>query len=156
MTETNPGDCGGPVTAREIFDRHLRLLLDKDMQGWAELFAEDARFELPFSPAGYPKSLDGRAAIRDYIRDYPDHIDLHDFVDVAVHQTDNPNVLIAEMRAEGRVVATGKPYRMRYISVITIKDGQIANFRDYWNPLTAIEALGGEQALRDAFAAPEA
>jgi ketosteroid isomerase-like protein len=156
MTDTTPSNGGGKVTARDIFDRHLRLLLDKDMEGWTELFAEDARFELPFSPAGYPKSLEGKAAIRDYIKDYPDHIDLHDFVDVAVHLTDNPDVLIAEMRAEGRVVATGEPYRMRYISVITLKDGKIANFRDYWNPLTAIEALGDEHALRDAFVGPEA
>jgi uncharacterized protein len=143
-------------TAPDIFNRHLRLLLDKDMEGWADLFAEDARFEMPFSPAGYPKCLEGRAAIQDDIKDYPQHIDLHDFVDVTVHQTEDANVLIGEMRAEGRAVATGKPYRMPYISVITIKDGKIANFRDYWNPLTAIDALGGEEALRNAFVGPEA
>lgn len=141
--------------ALDVHARHLQLLLAKDMDGWADLFAEDATFELPFAPRNYPERLEGQAAIRDYIKDYPKHIDLQDFPEVTVHPTVDPDVIVVEMRCEGRVVATGRPYRIRYISVVTVKDGKIARYRDYWNPLAVIEAVGGEQALRDAFVREE-
>jgi ketosteroid isomerase-like protein len=56
-----------------------------------------------------------------------------------VHQSTDPDVLIAEFDAEGVVVATGKPYRASYIAVITTRDGEIVHYRDYWNPLLAQE-----------------
>lgn len=36
---------------------------------------------------------------------------------------------------------------MRYISVITVRDGEIADYRDYWNPLAVAAALGGAEEL---------
>lgn len=137
--------------ALDAYQRCLELLLAKDMDGWVDLFAEGAIFELPFAPRGYPERLEGKDAIRDYIADYPKHIDLHDFSDVTVHATLDPDVVVVEMCSEGRVVATNRPYRMRYISVITVESGKIVRYRDYWNPLAVTEAMGGEQALRAAF-----
>jgi uncharacterized protein len=137
--------------ALEVQERHLALMLEKDMPGWIDLWAEDGVFEFPFAPPGFPRRLEGKAAVRDYIKDYPDHIDLAVFHDVQVHPTVNPDVLIVEMSAEGRMVATGKPYAMSYIYVLTVRDGKIVGYRDYWNPLVALEALGGAESLTAAF-----
>jgi ketosteroid isomerase-like protein len=139
-------------TALEVQERHLALMLDKDMTGWVDLWADDGIFEFPFAPPGFPTRLEGKEAIREYIKDYPKHIDLAAFHDVQVHPTLDPDVLVVEMRAEGRIVATGKPYDMSYIAVITVRDGKLAGYRDYWNPLKALEALGGAEALTAAFA----
>lgn len=142
--------------ALELHESHLRLLLEKDMDGWVDQFADDATFELPFAPRNYPDRLEGKEAIRDYIKDYPKHIDLHSFPEVTVHQTLDPDVMVVEMRVEGRVVATDEPYRMRYVSIVTTSGGKITRYRDYWNPLTLLETMGGEQAVLDAFAAGRA
>ncbi|OJU79827.1 MAG: hypothetical protein BGO11_11625 [Solirubrobacterales bacterium 70-9] len=149
-------DRGGPFEpgsseALEIHRAQLRRLLEKDMEAWAGAFAEDAVFELPFAPADYPQCLNGRAAIYEYVKDYPNHIDLRDFPEVVEHETLDPAVVVVEAQADGRVVATGKPYRMRYVWIITTGNGEIVRQRDYWNPLVGLEALGGEQGLRDAF-----
>jgi ketosteroid isomerase-like protein len=138
--------------ALEVHERHLALMLDKDMPGWVDLWADDGVFEFPFAPPGFPTRLEGKEAIREYIKDYPKHIDLAAFRDVRVHPSIDPEVLVVEMLAEGRIVATGKPYEMSYIAVITVRDGKIARYRDYWNPLTALEMLGGAEALTAAFA----
>jgi len=55
--------------------------------------------------------------------------------DVEVHETADPDVVIGEFAASGLVVATGEPYTARYIAVLTITDGRIRRYRDYWNPL---------------------
>jgi uncharacterized protein len=115
------------------------LLLDKDMIGFAGLWAEDGVMEFPFAPPGWPPRVEGRAAIEDYLRDYPKMLDIQGFPKQVVHHSTDPDVLIAEFDAEGVVVATGKPYRASYIAVITTRDGEIAHYRDYWNPLLAQE-----------------
>ncbi|WP_308102854.1 nuclear transport factor 2 family protein [Lentzea sp. CC55] len=123
----------------DLIPRALQLLLDKDMAGFAGLWAEDGVMEFPFAPPGWPARLEGRAAIEDYLRDYPEMLDIRGFPKQVVHRTTDTGVLIAEFDAEGVVVATGKPYRASYIAVITTRDGEIAHYRDYWNPLLAQE-----------------
>lgn len=119
----------------DLIPRALRLLLDKDMTGFAGLWAEDGVMEFPFAPPGYPARLEGRAAIEDYLRDYPKMLDVQGFPTQVVHQSTNPDVAVVEFDAEGVVVATGKPYRFSYIAVITVRNGEIVSYRDYWNPL---------------------
>ncbi|MGJ7905342.1 nuclear transport factor 2 family protein [Actinopolyspora sp. H202] len=123
----------------DLYRHSLRLLLDKNIPGWVGLWAEDGVMEFPFAPQGWPERLEGREAIAAYMRHYPDHIDLHDFPDLRIHQTTDPGTIVVEMRGVGRLVETGKPFDMTYIAVVTVQDGFITSYRDYWNPLTIQE-----------------
>ncbi|MFJ2771046.1 nuclear transport factor 2 family protein [Streptomyces sp. NPDC087300] len=125
--------------AADLYRHGLALLLAKDIAGWVELWAEDGVLEFPFAPEGWPRRLDGKAAVADYMRHYPDHIDLHDFPDVRMHQTVEPGTVVVEMRGVGRLVKTGAPFDMTYIAVVTVRDGLISSYRDYWNPLAVLE-----------------
>jgi ketosteroid isomerase-like protein len=142
-------------TAHDLFAESLRLLLAKDMNGYAGLWAADGSIEFPVAPAGYPRRLDGRAAIQDYLRGYPDLLDMREITEQNVHVTTDPAVVIAEFDAAGVVVATGRPYRVRYVAILTARDGEIAHYRDYWNPLAGAELLGGLDELTAAFAGAE-
>ncbi|WP_030246820.1 MULTISPECIES: nuclear transport factor 2 family protein [unclassified Streptomyces] len=125
-TSTSPAD---------VFRHSLRLLLDKDISGWVELWDDDGVMEFPFAPEGWPRRLEGKAAVLDYMRDYPDHIDLQATPDLTIHRTDDPATVVVEMRAVGRLVASRAPYDMTYIAVVTVADGRFTHYRDYWNPL---------------------
>lgn len=124
-----------PMAPAELYHHGLRLLLEKDIPGWIDLWDEEGVMEFPFAPPGWPKRLEGRQAVADYMRDYPDHIDLHGFPEVKIHQTTVPETIVVEMRGVGRLVATDSPFDMTYIAVVTVHDGRIASYRDYWNPL---------------------
>ncbi|MFE6834755.1 nuclear transport factor 2 family protein [Streptomyces sp. NPDC057705] len=119
----------------DLYRHSLRLLLAKDIPGWVGLWADDGVMEFPFAPPGRPERLEGREAIAAYMRDYPDHIDLHDFPDVRIHESTAPGTIVVEMRGVGRLVATGGPFDMTYIAVVTVQDGRFTSYRDYWNPL---------------------
>ncbi len=127
-----------PASPSDVYRRSLRLLLDKDISGWVALWAEDGVMEFPFAPEGRPRRLEGREAVAAYMRPYPDHIDLHDFPDLRIHETTDPGTIVAEMRGVGRLVETGRPYDMTYIAVVTVRDGRITSYRDYWNPLAVL------------------
>ncbi|NJP88595.1 nuclear transport factor 2 family protein [Nonomuraea sp. FMUSA5-5] len=139
------------MNARGLVDHALDLLLAKDMTAFAGLWAEDGVIEFPFAQPGYPQRVEGRAAIHEYLRDYPDILDIREITSKTVHQSVDPDVVIVEMEVAGVVAATGRPYTMRYIAVITVRDGEIRSYRDYWSPLAAAEIMGGTDALNDAF-----
>jgi ketosteroid isomerase-like protein len=131
----------------DVVDRAMDLLLAHDMAGFAALWAVDGTAEFPFAPDGYPQRLDGRAAVAEYLRDYTDHVDLRAITSRTVHQTLDPDVVVVEFEVDGTAVRTGRPYRLRYIVVITVREGEIVGYRDYWSPLAAAEALGGADEL---------
>ncbi|NDL55697.1 nuclear transport factor 2 family protein [Phytoactinopolyspora mesophila] len=122
------------ATPADLYRHSLRLLLDKNIPAWVGLWAEDGIIEFPFAPKGWPTRLEGKEAIAAYMRHYPDHIDLHDFPEVQIHDTTAPDRIVVELRGVGRLVETGGPFDMRYIAVVTVHDGLITSYRDYWNP----------------------
>ncbi|MBT2540696.1 nuclear transport factor 2 family protein [Streptomyces sp. ISL-44] len=124
-----------PMAPAELYRHGLRLLLEKDVPAWVELWDDNGVLEFPFAPEGWPLRLEGKAAVGDYMRHYPDHVDLHDFPDVEIHQTTVPETIVVEMRGVGRLVETDSPFDMTYIAVVTVKEGRITSYRDYWNPL---------------------
>jgi ketosteroid isomerase-like protein len=68
-----------------------------------------------------------------------------------VRPTDRTDTVVVEWTATGRTVATRRPYRLDYIVVLTVRDGLIALFRDYWSPLSAAAAAGDLGRLIDSF-----
>ncbi|KRD24665.1 nuclear transport factor 2 family protein [Streptomyces sp. Root264] len=134
-----------PTSPADLYRHSLRLLLDKDMPAWVALWAEDGLMEFPFAPDGWPRRLEGKEAIAAYMRHHPDHIDLHDFPDLRIHQTTDPATIVVEMRGVGRLVESDAPFDMTYIAVVTVRDGHITSYRDYWNPL-AVQEPGADFA----------
>lgn len=119
----------------------LQALTRNDVSRWPELFMEDGAQEFPFAAEGSPKRIEGKAAIADYLKAYPEMIALHRIGALTWHH--DGNVAIAEFAVEGVAVQTGRPYDQRYISVIEHRDGKIVRYVDYWNPQVIEQALGG-------------
>lgn len=135
------------MTPQELVSHAFDLLLAQDMAGFAGLWAEDGLLEFPFAAPGYPALVEGRAAVTEYMRGYPDILKIEEIPPPVMHQSIDPDVVIVEFEASGIVVATGASYRMRYIAVITVRDDEIQRYRDYWSPLAAAEAMGGQELL---------
>ena len=51
-------------------------------------------------------------------------------------------VVVLEYASEGHVVGTGRRYSNRYISVLTLREGEVAHWRDYLDPVAVFDALG--------------
>ena len=60
-----------------------------------------------------------------------------------IYLTDDTNVVIAEWSVSGRVISNGNPYEMSYATFVTYRDGLIVNYREYWNPMAFLAAMGG-------------
>lgn len=109
---------------------------------FVEMMAEDGVMEFPYLTANDPVRLNGREAVRRHLASLSGLIEIDSFHDLVVHTSQTPGVFILQVKCVGRGVTTGISYNQRYISVITVADGYIVNYLDYWNPLVLAEALG--------------
>jgi uncharacterized protein (TIGR02246 family) len=131
------------VTPANILARRRHVILTGDADGFADLFAPDAVIEVAFAgPPGLPARLQGREAIRENARQVlASPVRLEDFEVVELYQTQDPEVVIAEMRTAGTVTTTGRSFAATSIQILRIRDGQIVHFRDFPDP------RGLEQAM---------
>jgi len=124
-----------PVTHTDVLARRRHLLLNGDADGYADLFAPDAVVDSPFAPPGTPSRLEGREAIRAYSRQVmASPLRLEDFEVAEFHQTQDPEVVIVEMRATATLTTTGRSFASTSIHVLRIRAGQIILFRNFADP----------------------
>lgn len=133
-----------PASPADVLARRRQLMLDGDADGLADLFAPGAVIEFCFhGPPGTPVRLAGREAIRAYARQVlasPLRLEAYDVA--KLYQTQDPAVVIAEMRAKATVTTTGRPLTATSIQVLRIRDGRIVLFRDFADPRLLEEVTG--------------
>ena len=132
------------TSARQVAERLLQATIGPDPGKIADCYAPAVVIEMPFAVASlYPDRIEttreelrtrfrSGAAVRRYRR----------LCDVTIHETADPEVVIAEYELHGELTATGEPFSQRFVMVMTVRDGQIVYSRDYTNPVTAAKLLG--------------
>ncbi|MEV0349387.1 nuclear transport factor 2 family protein [Nonomuraea sp. NPDC050680] len=107
----------------------------------ADLFAEDAVFEFPFQLPGAPQEEQGRETFRAHLKTGAQIQRFESVDNVAIRQTADPEVVIAEYRLQGLVTATGKRFTSQIVMVARVRDGLISWSRNYSNPLDSVIAF---------------
>ena len=134
------------ATPADVLARRRRLILSRDADGFADLFAPDGVIELPFAGAGAPARLEGREAIREYSHHFTASLRVEDFEVTELYQTQDPEVVIVEMRAKATLTTTGQSLAATSIQVLRIREGQIVLFRDFANPRVLEDVIGEPHA----------
>jgi hypothetical protein len=135
------------ATPADVLAQRRRLILSGDADGFADLFAPDGVIESPFAPPGAPSRLEGREAIREYSRHVvASPVRLEDFEMVELYQTQDPEVVIVEVRVKATLTTTGRSFAATSIQIFRIREGQIVLFRDF----------ADSRVLEDAIAEPAA
>jgi ketosteroid isomerase-like protein len=125
--------------ASEIFEQALPGIQAGDLSDLLARCTDDVVFEFPFAPADRPGRVEGRDAVRKYLEPFFAQTQTQGLSSLVIHQTVDPAVAVIEFTATVQI--GGGPARaVSYVVVLTVRDGQIARYRDYWNPL----ALAGE------------
>ncbi|MBC3841806.1 nuclear transport factor 2 family protein [Streptacidiphilus sp. 4-A2] len=125
-------------TPRETVELLLRTTVEGSRSDLADLYAPDVVVEMPFiRSSGFPARTEGNATMRARMKAVEGLWSFDSVDGVTLHDTADPEVVIAEFRVHGRIAATQQPFSLGYINVIRVADGLIVSSRDYGNPLEA-------------------
>ena len=153
QTNATESTMTNQTSDRAATERAKRTVLDflqgleaKDMEQVNGVWAENGVQEMPYTPQGvdFPSRVEGRKALIAQYSGWPQNAGAANFTDELVfHETQDPNVVIAEYRGVTEVVPTGRTYDQRYIGVFRVNDaGKIELFREYFDPNVFAEAFG--------------
>lgn len=140
MTETNKPEALEGFTT--MLKSALGSRVNQEANGFIELMDIDAVMEFPYAPDSSLKKLMGRDELEKHMEMLSKIVEFQRMVLHQTHETQTPEVVILEFSCRGAAVKTGLPYNQDYISVITTRSGKIIHYRDYWNPLIALSAIG--------------
>lgn len=131
-------------TPREVAELLTGIVEGGDGLVFADLFTEDGVMEYPFGIPGYPMKLEGRQAIRDWFAARAGMRGLFEMKEVTgtIWETDDPEVVIAEIVHHGHSHAIDGPYEMRALGIMRVRDGKIVHYRDFMNPLSLAQFTG--------------
>jgi len=123
----------------DVVQQGLTGLVDGDH--YFETIADNAVFEFRYIFPGWPQKLSSRAALMALYEGYGNNIVLHSADALVVHRSQDVGVVILEYDVHGKIIRTGSPYDNRFISVVTIENLKIVQWRDYMDSLAAMTAL---------------
>ncbi|MEU8611036.1 nuclear transport factor 2 family protein [Actinoplanes sp. NPDC048791] len=133
---------GRPQSPREVF---LALVHGVAEERWDELpglYAEQTDVRHPFDPLRAP-ALRTRDELREHLRPTGTGPRLHRrATNITIHETTDPEVIVAEFEYQGTVAETGEPFVQPGIFVLRVRDGQIISSRDYFDHLTTARVRG--------------
>lgn len=137
---------GDPLNS---LSRMLRAELGEHLipaEDFVDMFTENGVMEFPYSTEGMIQKLEGHDAMKDYFEHVRNLIAISDIMNPKTYISQDGKNATIEFECQGEVVATGRPYNQQYVSVISLHEGKITRYCDYWNPLILINALKEENA----------
>jgi uncharacterized protein len=135
-----------PLSAREVFDRLITGISESRWQDLADLYAEDAVVEQPFM-VPQPGRIHGREQVRAHFMAAvggPLEVRARN---VVVHETGDPEVVIAEFDYDVHNTATRRESTVANVQVLRVRDGLIVATRDYHDHLRMAATSGAAAAL---------
>ena len=97
--------------AQQVVRDFLTSLETKDMDAFAAVWTEDAVQDMPFSPEGFPKRVEGRENLIQHYAAWPEISGSANFTDELVrYPMTDPNLVLAEWCGVIDIIRTGRRY----------------------------------------------
>lgn len=137
-------DARAVLSPREVVELWRARALELDLNAEADLYAEDATWEAPFT--GPESRVHGRENIRKMLLESKkglEHAKVRPagYRSVVWHETTDPEVVIVEFVVHGDI-GRGGSFALPYIQVFRVRDGEIVSLRDYYTQGTTNASRG--------------
>jgi uncharacterized protein len=143
------------ATTLQIMGSYQALISQGRLDEWIELWAEDGELEFPYAPAGRKRVYRGKAEILAYMKHATGRVAADTVEQMRVSPMLDPGMAVVELSFKGRALATGAPYNQSIVLFFEVADGKLRRYREYWNPLITIDAMGGREKWTEGFGSPE-
>jgi ketosteroid isomerase-like protein len=123
-----------------VLERLLDGISRQDWAGLADLYAENVVVEIPFATPA-PIRIEGREQVARHFADASGVPLKFRVENLVVHETADPEVVVAEFDYDGLVTTTGHAFTVPNVQVLRVRGGRIVASRDYHHHAAMAAAL---------------
>ena len=131
-----------PMSPRDVF---LELVHGVAAGRWHDLprlYAEQTHVVHPFDPLR-AAPLRTRDELREHFKPrVSTDPGVRRVANITIHETTDPEVIVAEFEYQGTVAASGEPFAIPCVFVLRVHNGEIVASRDYADHLSAARSRG--------------
>jgi ketosteroid isomerase-like protein len=118
------------ASPQDVFEKLLTSIVKQDHAAIPALYADDVEVTQPM--ARPPLRMAGRDRLTEHFSGMTANLPLTMTArDVVVHQTSDPEVIVAEWVYDVTVTATRKTFSTANVQIMRVRDGRIVASRDY-------------------------
>jgi uncharacterized protein len=142
------GGDDGYRSPRDVFLRLVKGVCEGPYEDLADLYAEQTHVTHPFHPLNAPP-LRSRSELHEHFTAPPPSARTlkRKPVDITIHETADPEVIVAEFAYQGHVEETGEAFTVPCVFVLRVRDGLIVESRDYIDHVASARAWGQLESL---------
>jgi len=136
-----------PRSPRDVFLALVNGLCEGRLDDVLALYAEKTDISHPFDPLrGH--GFSSRAELREHFSRRPSRQTTKiSPANIRIHETADPEVIVAEFDYAGTNLETGQGFSYRCVFIMRVRDGEIIESRDYVDHLSSAEARGSLGSL---------
>ena len=132
----------------------LDALARSDADAIAGMWTDDAVLEFPFAPDGFPRSVEGLAAIDRYFRDALAAVTPIAYPNRVVTPLADPDACVIEFGSRLTVGDDPTVRENSYITIVRVRDGKIAHFKEHYDSVKRVEGFPSAADISGAAEAP--
>src|ERR1700750_2796476 len=106
------------MNGKEIVSRFLEAEAKQDVQGMADVLAENIVFEMPFALPGLPDRVEGKDTVVNFLERFLGKergiFTGWDLQNIRIYPGSDPYLFFAELNGQGVVTQSGYQYRQKY------------------------------------------
>jgi ketosteroid isomerase-like protein len=115
------------MNGKEIVSRFLEAEAKQDVQGMADVLAENIIFEMPFALPGLPDRVEGKGTVVEFLERFLGKergmFTEWSIYNIRIYPGGDPALCFAELDGQGVVAKSGYQYRQKYMSLFRVSDG---------------------------------
>lgn len=138
-------------TPREVIEQLIERVPARRWDTLPDLYAPDAVVHHPLQLPAAAK-IEGREGLAQHFQRAAQLPLVMRAANVVIHETADPEVVIAEFDYEARHTVTGARFTVANVFVVRVREGVIVESRDYSNHVLFAAAFGRLQAVADQLA----
>jgi ketosteroid isomerase-like protein len=128
---------------RDIFERLITALGNKDFDGVEALLTEDAVFDWPYLPLDtMAERMIGAKTFRDFCEQGMATCDPYRHKMTAFYDLLEPDALIAEYYSDTIFNPTGARYSNKYLAIARFRGDRVCYWKEYINPMIVKNVMG--------------
>jgi len=139
----------------KLMGDYQTLISQRRFDEWIDLWADDGVLEFPYAPAGRRRAYQGKADILAYMKHATGRVAADSVEQMRISPMLDPGMAVVELSFKGRALANDAPYNQSLVIFFEAQDGKLRRYREYWNPLVTIDAIGGRDKWAEGFGFPE-